>query len=135
MKEKSLLPIYRKGKLGEDGSALLGSLLSTKFELAALSRTEIPTDNRRDFYLYADEFPTLAGNSFMGMLSESRKFKLGLVLVMQYIEQLEEPIRNALFENVGTLIVFRVGPESARYLAPQFTPVFSKEDLMNVGRC
>jgi type IV secretory pathway TraG/TraD family ATPase VirD4 len=123
-----------KGNLGEDGSALLGSLLSTKFELAALSRTEIPTDDRRDFYLYVDEFPTLAGNSFMGMLSESRKYKLGLVLVMQYIEQLEEPIRNALFENVGTLIVFRVGPESARYLAPQFTPVFSREELMNIGR-
>jgi len=123
-----------KGKLGEDGSALLGSLLSTKFELAALSRTEIPTDDRRDFYLYVDEFPTLAGNSFMGMLSEGRKFKISLTLIMQFIEQLEEPIRNALFENVGTLIVFRVGPESARYLAPQFTPVFSKEDLMNVGR-
>src|SRR5437867_7000207 len=68
------------------------------------------------------------------MISESRKYKLGLILAMQYIEQLEEPIRNALFENVGTLIVFRVGPESARYLAPQFGPVFDKEDLMNIGR-
>ncbi len=76
---------------------------------------------------------TLAGSSFTGMLSESRKFRLGLVLVMQYIEQLEESVRNALFENVGTLICFRVGPESARYLAPRFAPVFSKEDLMNMG--
>jgi hypothetical protein len=123
-----------KGKIGEDGSALLGSLLSTKFELAALSRTEVPMDERRDFYLYVDEFPTLAGSSFTGMLSESRKYKLGLVLAMQYIEQLEESVRNALFENVGTLIVFRVGPESARYLAPQFAAAFSKEDLMDIGR-
>ena len=122
-----------RGKLGEDGSALLGSLLSTQFELAALSRTEIPLEQRRDFSPYVDEFPTLASASFTGMLSESRKFKLSLVLAMQYIEQLEEHVRNALFENVGTLIVFRVGPESARWL-PQFAPVLSKEDLMNLGR-
>ncbi|HYR88537.1 MAG TPA: type IV secretion system DNA-binding domain-containing protein [Terriglobia bacterium] len=123
-----------KGKLGEDGSALLGSLLSTKFEFAALSRASIPAEDRRDFYLYVDEFPTLASASFTGMLSESRKYHLSLVLAMQYIEQLEEDVRNALFENVGTLIVFRVGPESARYLAPQFAPTLSKEDLMNIGR-
>jgi len=123
-----------KGKLGEDGSALLGSLLSTKFELAALSRTTIAIERRRDFYLYVDEFPTLASSSFTGMLSEARKFGLGLVLTMQYIDQLEEDVRNALFENVGTLIVFRVGPDSARDLEPQFAPTLSKEDLMNIGR-
>jgi hypothetical protein len=123
-----------KGKLGEDGSALLGSLLSTKFELAALSRANISTDQRSNFYLYVDEFPTLAGASFMGILSESRKYKLGLILVMQYVEQLDEDVRNALFENAGTLIVFRVGPESARYLEPQFAPALSREDLMNLGR-
>jgi hypothetical protein len=123
-----------KGKLGEDGSALLGSLLSTKFELAALSRTAVPIEQRRDFVLYVDEFPSLAGSSFIGMLSESRKYKLALVLAMQFVEQLEEPVRNALFENVGTLISFRVGPETARFLGPQFAPVFSREDLMNLGR-
>ena len=68
------------------------------------------------------------------MFSESRKFNLGLIVALQFIEQLEEHVRNALFENVGTLICFRVGPESARWLAPQFAPVFSKEDLMNIGR-
>jgi hypothetical protein len=68
------------------------------------------------------------------MLSESRKYKLGLILAMQYVEQLEEEVRNALFENVGTLIVFRVGPESARDLEPQFAPTLSREDLMNLGR-
>jgi hypothetical protein len=123
-----------KGKLGEDGSALLGSLLSTKFELAALSRTTVSIEERRDFYLYVDEFPTLASSSFTGMLSESRKYKLDLILAMQYVDQLEEEVRNALFENVGTLIVFRVGPDSARDLEPQFAPTLAKEDLMNVGR-
>jgi len=123
-----------KGKLGEDSSALLGSLLSTKFELAALSRTNVPIEQRREFILYVDEFPSLAGASFVGMLSEARKYRLALVLAMQFIEQLEEPVRNALFENVGTIICFRIGPDSARFLGPQFSPVFSKEDLMNLGR-
>ncbi len=68
------------------------------------------------------------------MLSEARKYGVSITVAAQFIEPLEEPIRNALFENVGTLIVFRVGPESARYLAPQFAPVFSKEDLMNIGK-
>jgi len=123
-----------KGRLGEDGSILLGSLLATKFELAALGRAELAADRRRPFYLYVDEFPTLAGPSFMGMLSESRKYELGLVLAMQYVEQLPEDIRNALFENVGTLVVFRVGPESARFLESQFAPELSEQDLMNLGR-
>jgi type IV secretory pathway TraG/TraD family ATPase VirD4 len=123
-----------KGKLGEDGSALLGSLLSTKFELAGLSREAIGLENRRDFWLYVDEFPSIAGPSFTGMLSESRKYGLGLVLVMQYVEQLEEDVRNALFENAGTLVVFRTGPDSARHLASQFEPILRKEDMMNLGR-
>ncbi|HEY2382360.1 MAG TPA: type IV secretion system DNA-binding domain-containing protein [Terriglobia bacterium] len=123
-----------KGKLGEDGSALLGALLSTKFELAALNRATIPIETRRDFYLYVDEFPTLANASFTGMLSESRKYGLGLVLAMQFVEQLDDDVRNALFENIGTLISFRCGPDTARYLAPQFEPLLSREDLMNLGR-
>jgi energy-coupling factor transporter ATP-binding protein EcfA2 len=131
---KMLVANLSKGKLGEDGSTLLGSLLSTHFELAALSRANVPLESRREFYLYIDEFPTLAADSFTTMLSESRKYGLALILVMQYVEQLEEPLRNALFENVGTLICFRVGPESARFVAPQFSPKLSKEDLMNLGR-
>jgi type IV secretory pathway TraG/TraD family ATPase VirD4 len=123
-----------KGALGEDASALLGSLLSTKFELAALSRASIPAESRRPFYLYVDEFPTLATTSFAGMLSESRKYGLALILSMQYVEQIEEPIRNALFENVGTLIVFRAGPQSSWHLSSQFYPTFSQEDLMNLGK-
>jgi hypothetical protein len=84
--------------------------------------------------LYIDEFPTIATDSFTTMLSESRKYGLALILAMQYAEQVEESLRNAVFENVGTLICFRVGPESARLLAPQFAPKLSKEDLMNLGR-
>jgi hypothetical protein len=131
---KILIANLPKGKLGEDGSALLGALLVTKFELAALSRAEQPQEERRDFFLYVDEFPTIATESFAGLLSESRKYRLSLILAMQYVDQVEEKLRNALLENVGTLIVFRVGPESARYLASQFSPVFEKEDLMNLGR-
>jgi hypothetical protein len=131
---KILIANLPKGKLGEDGSALLGALLVTKFELAALSRAEQPPEKRRDFFLYVDEFPTIATESFSGLLSESRKYGLSLILAMQYVDQVEEKLRDALLENVGTLITFRIGPGSARYIAPQFSPVFEKEDLMNLGR-
>lgn len=131
---KILIANLSKGKLGEDGSALLGALLVTKFELAALSRVDVPPDERRDFFLYVDEFPIIATDSFIGLLSEARKYGLSLILAMQYLDQVDEKLRDALLENVGTLIRFRVGPESARIIAPQFEPVFSKEDLMNLGR-
>jgi hypothetical protein len=131
---KILIANLPKGKLGEDGSALLGALLVTKFELAALSRASQPAEKRRDFYLYVDEFPTIATDSFIGLLSEARKYSLNLILAMQYIDQVEEELRDALLENIGTLVCFRVGPESARHIAPQFEPIFTKEDLMNLGR-
>jgi len=131
---KILIANLPKGKLGEDGSALLGALLVTKFELASLSRAEQSQELRRDFFLYVDEFPTIATESFAGLLSESRKYGLSLILAMQYVDQVEENLRNALLENIGTLIAFRVGPASARYLASQFSPAFEKEDLMNLGR-
>jgi hypothetical protein len=133
-KSKILIDNLHKGKLGEDGSALLGALLVTKFELAALSRAEQSPESRRDFFLYVDEFPTIATESFAGLLSESRKYGLSLILAMQYVDQVEEKLRDALLENVGTLISFRIGPESAKYLASQFSPVLEKEDLMNLGR-
>lgn len=123
-----------KGKLGEDGSALLGALVVTKFELAALSRVDQAPESRRDFYLYVDEFPTIATDSFIGLLSEARKYGLCLVLAMQYLDQVDEEIRNALLENVGTLIAFRLGPDSARIIAPQFEPVFTEQELMALAR-
>lgn len=105
-----------------------------QFELAALGRADLPEEQRRDFYLYIDEFPVVVTSSFSTVLAESRKYRLNLVLAMQYLEQLEEPLRYAVFENVGNLIVFRVGPESARILAREFEPEFSEADLMNLPR-
>lgn len=122
-----------RGRLGEDASALLGGLLVTKFELAALSRADVPREARRDFFLYVDEFPILASPSFAGILSESRKYGCSLTVGMQYVDQVEPDLRDALFENVGTLAVFRVGPASARLLAPQLEAI-EKEDLMNLPR-
>jgi len=123
-----------KGKLGEDASRLLGSMLVSQCELAALSRADQAELDRRDFYLYIDEFPTVVTANFATVLSEARKYRLNLILAMQFVEQLEEPLRNALFENVGTLAAFRVGPESARLLGREFTPVFTDQDLMDLPR-
>ena len=123
-----------KGRLGDDASVLLGSMLMTQFELAALARADRPEHSRRDFYLYVDEFPTVVSEGFGTVLSEARKYRLNLILAMQYVEQLDEGVRNALFENVGTLIAFRLGPESARLVAREFRPTFDDLDLMNLPR-
>jgi type IV secretory pathway TraG/TraD family ATPase VirD4 len=131
---KIVIANLAKGKIGEDASVLLGAMLVTKFELAALSRIDVPEENRRDFYLYVDEFPSFATTNFSSLLSEARKYRLNLILVMQYVEQLEEPLRNALFENVGTIIAFRVGPESAKYLTKEFYPIIREEDLLNLPK-
>jgi len=123
-----------KGKLGEDASRLLGSMLATQFELAALGRADLPEEERRDFYLYIDEFPAVVTSSFSTVLAESRKYGLNLILAMQFLDQLEEQLRNAVFENIGNLIAFRVGPESARILAREFEPEFGEADVMNLPR-
>ena len=115
-----------KGLLGEDSSALLGALLITKFELAALSRANVSRAERNDFFLYVDEFPTMATQSFAGILSESRKYALSIVVGLQYIDQIEKEIRDALFENVGTLAIFRVGPATARILETQMEGLSEK---------
>lgn len=121
-----------KGQLGEEGSQLLGALLVTQFELTALGRANVPASSRRPFYLYIDELASVATDSFGTLLSESRKYALRLVAVLQYVEVLDKPLRDALFENVGTLIAFRVGPGSARLIAREFAPVFTDENLMNL---
>ncbi len=120
-----------KGKIGEDNCALLGAMLVTRMQLAALSRTNVPESKRKSFYLYVDEMHNFITLSFADILSESRKYGLNLVLAHQYIEQLDEKIRSAIFGNVGTIICFRVGAEDARYLAKEFSPVFSESDLVN----
>lgn len=129
---KILIVNLAKGKIGEDNCALLGSMLVTKIQLAAMSRTNIPENERRSFYLYVDELHNFITLAFADILSEARKYGLNLTLAHQYIDQLEEKIRSAIFGNVGTLISFRVGANDAKYLAREFYPVFSEGDLVNL---
>ncbi|MCF7846778.1 MAG: type IV secretion system DNA-binding domain-containing protein [Candidatus Gracilibacteria bacterium] len=109
-----------KGKLGEDNSAMLGSLLITKFQLDAMSRADIPQKDRRDFYLYVDEFQNFATDSFASILSEARKYRLNLTMANQYIAQMSEEVAAAVFGNVGTLVSFQVGIDDAKILSEQF---------------
>jgi len=120
-----------KGKIGEDNSRLLGALLITKLQLAAMSRVDIPEAARKDFYLYVDEFQNFATESFANILSEARKYRLNLIVGHQYITQMDEIVRDAVFGNVGTLSVFRVGAEDAEFLEKEFSPEFTAEDLVN----
>src|SRR5947209_481715 len=129
---KILLVNLAKGKIGEDTAALLGAMLVTKIGLAALSRADVPEGDRRDFYLYADEFPSFTTTSFAGMLSEMRKYHVGLVLAHQYIEQLDEEVRGAVLGNVGTVIAFRVGLSDAEVLEKEFYPEFTAGDFVNL---
>lgn len=133
---KILLVNVSKGRIGEDNSALLGAMLITKIQLAAMERIRIPESERRDFYLYVDEFQNFATDSFAGILSEARKYALNLVVAHQYIGQLvtdvSTKVRDAIFGNVGTMIIFRVGAADAEFLEPEFTPEFVIQDLVNL---
>lgn len=123
-----------KGRIGEDYSALLGAMLITKIQLAAMERVDIPEKERKDFYLYVDEFQNFATESFAGILSEARKYRLNIILAHQYIGQLEETVRDAIFGNVGTLICFRVGAADAEFLEKEMEPVFMMNDLVNLAK-
>lgn len=123
-----------KGRLGEDASALLGATLVTGFQLAAYARADTPPAGRRPFLLLVDEFPFFVTDSFAELLSEARKFGLGLVLAHQYLGQLSETLRAAVLGNVGTSIVFRVGAEDALALAPEFSPELTASDLVRLDR-
>ncbi|MHC4270226.1 MAG: type IV secretory system conjugative DNA transfer family protein [Planctomycetota bacterium] len=129
---KILIVNLAKGKIGEDNSALLGAMMIANIQLAALSRANLPEEKRKSFYLYVDEFHNFITLSFADILSESRKYGLSLTLAHQYIEQLNEKIRAAVFGNVGTLISFRVGAEDAKYLSRELHPIFSETDLVNL---
>lgn len=133
---KVLLINLSKGKLGEDNSALLGALFITKMQLAAMERVRITEEERRDFYLYVDEFQNFATDSFASILSEARKYRLNIILAHQYIGQLvtetSTRVRDAVFGNVGTMIVFRIGAPDAEFLEKEFTPEFTIEDLVNL---
>ncbi|MBI4022872.1 type IV secretion system DNA-binding domain-containing protein [Candidatus Berkelbacteria bacterium] len=129
---KILLLDLSIGRIGEDNASLLGSMLITKIQLAAMSRADIPEAERRDFYLYVDEFQNFATESFAVILSEARKYHLNLSLTNQYIAQMPEVVAKAIFGNVGTIISFRVGPSDAAGLAKEFEPVFESQDLINL---
>ncbi len=123
-----------KGRIGEDYSALLGAMLITKIQLAAMGRVDTPEQERKDFYLYVDEFQNFATESFAGILSEARKYRLNLIVAHQYIGQLEETVSNAIFGNVGTIIAFRVGAADAEVLEKEFEPIFMMNDLVNLAK-
>ena len=131
---KILLLNLSKGRIGEDTSQLLGAMMITKLQLAAMSRVDIPEQERRDFYLYVDEFQNFATESFANILSEARKYHLNLTIAHQYIEQLGEVVQPAVFGNVGTIICFRVGAIDAEELVKEFTPRFLEEDLVNLTK-
>ncbi len=131
---KILLVNLAKGKIGEDSSNLLGALLLSKIEIAALSRAEIPEEHRKDFYLYLDEFQNFSTESFVNMLSELRKYGVNLILAHQYISQLDRSIRDAIVGNVGTVISFQIGPDDAGLMANLFQPELQPIDLMKLPR-
>jgi len=133
---KIFLVNVSKGRIGEDNSALLGGMIITKIQLAAMERVRIPEEDRKDFYLYVDEFQNFATDSFANILSEARKYRLNLTVAHQYTAQLENKdgskVRDAVFGNVGTMIIFRVGADDADFLEKEFEPEFMAQDLVNL---
>jgi len=132
--EKILLLNLSKGRVGEDNSALMGAMMITKIQLAAMSRVDTPENQRKDFYLYVDEFQNFATESFANILSEARKYRLNLIIAHQYIEQMDEKVAAAVFGNVGTIVSFRVGAADAEFLEKEFFPTFTQEDLVNLSK-
>ncbi len=131
---KILLINLSKGKLGEENSSFLGLVLIPQILMAAMSRQEMPEAQRRDFYLYVDEFQNFATPDFATILSEARKYHLNLTVANQFIGQMDDEVKNAIFGNVGTLISFRVGVTDASYIQREFQPIFGETDLINVER-
>ncbi|HEX8974004.1 MAG TPA: CxxC-x17-CxxC domain-containing protein [Patescibacteria group bacterium] len=132
--QKILIMNLSKGRIGEDASALMGAMMITKIQLAAMGRVDIPEETRNDFYLYVDEFQNFSTESFANILSEARKYRLNLILANQYVEQIMETVRNAIFGNVGTIISFRVGAMDAEFLEKEFAPVFVQNDIVNLPK-
>ena len=137
MDEKKIIIMnLSKGRVGEGNASLLGSMFVTKIYLAAMSRADLTAQGLKDssqFYFYVDEFQSFANQSFADILSEARKYKLNLIIAHQYVEQMEEEVRDAVFGNVGTTVVFRVGPFDAELLEKIFLPKFEAQDLVNLG--
>ncbi len=131
---KILLINLAKGKIGEENSNFLGLILVPRILISAMSRQEIPEDQRKDFFLYVDEFQNFATPDFAQILSEARKYRLNLIVANQFIGQMEEEVKNAVFGNVGTVASFRVGVTDANYLQHEFQPTFNEADLINIDK-
>ncbi len=131
---KILLANLSQGKLGEDNAALLGAMLITKIQLAAMSRVNIAESKRRDFYLYVDEFQNFATESFVKILSEARKYRLNLTLANQYIEQIPETVQKAIFGNCGNIFSFVMGAGDAQVFEKEFANLYTQEDLVSLNR-
>src|SRR5574343_253893 len=130
--KKILLVNLSKGRLGEINANLIGMLIVGKIQMAALSRVDMYGQKMNDFYLYIDEFQNVTTDSISSILSEARKYRLSLAIAHQYINQLEDNIKNAVFGNVGSMAVFRVGTEDAEFLESKFKPVFTAHDIMKI---
>ncbi len=130
--KKILLVNLTKGKLGGPNSSLLGLIITGKLLMAALSRIDVPEEKRTDFYLYMDEFQNFTTESIATILAEARKYKLCLTIAHQFIGQLDEKIKNAVFGNVGSMVCFRIGAEDAEFVVKQYEPIFSQQDLINI---
>lgn len=130
--KKILIVNLSKGRVGELNSQLLGMIFVIKFQAAAMSRANMPEDQRSDFCLYVDEFQNFSTDSFSSILSEARKYRLNLIVANQFIGQLKPEIRDAVFGNIGSIVAHRMGPEDAEFMVKQFAPVFDTADLMNL---
>jgi len=130
---KILIVNLAKGTIGEENSAFLGLVLIPKILMAAMSRQNVPESQRRDFYLYVDEFQNFATQDFAVILSEARKYHLNLTVANQFISQMDDEVKNAVFGNVGTICSFRLGISDAGFLQKQFAPTFSEKDLLNLA--
>jgi DNA-directed RNA polymerase subunit RPC12/RpoP len=132
--EKIFIVNLSKGRIGEDNSRLLGGMLITKLQLAAMERVDIPEAERKDFYMYVDEFQNFAVESFASILSEARKYRLCLIMAHQYVAQLSDEVREAVFGNVGTIVAYRVGAPDATFMETEFAPRFTPEDIINLPK-
>jgi hypothetical protein len=131
--QKIMLVKLNKGLLGEENAALLGAMIITKIQQAALERADVAESDRKTFYLYCDEFQYFATDTFAEILSEARKYRLSLTCAHQYMGQLPDIVRTTVFGNIGTIVSFRVGAEDARILEQEFTPIFKVRDIINLA--